>query len=497
MRHLPALVDIARDPHPFVVIQKSAQVGVTELLVNSALWAADMAYAQRGHVLFLMPTANQMDDFAQSRFDRAIQDSPYLRGRLQPEPPRRKGADNKRLKHLGPGYIYLRGSESVRQIASVDADLVILDEYDQMAEGTLDLAQKRLASSRLGMLRAASTPRYPEAGINALYLQSDQQRYYLPCSTCGQEQPLTWEDNVDLERVLVVCRRCRAAMDVLTPGRWVATAPANTRIRGYHFSRLYSPWLDLATLIEASSATSVVGVQEFQNSDLGETFSPPGGRITLDILDRNRQSPKPPSASKRVKGQRRCFMGVDVGTVLNVVIREVVDEEEMRSRLVFAGELKTFAELDALAKQYDVEAGIIDERPETRLARAFCEDHDGFAVARYSRAEPGFAFEAEDFIQVVQINRTSELEALFHAFESQLMELPDSARHLGGRVKQGVGEYYRQLMALRRVLERDANGNWVSRFVDDRKADHYAHAELYCHVAIRHHSQMGPFFAWA
>ena len=187
---LPALVAIARDPHDFVVIQKSAQVGATELLINLALWAADHALGGRGNVLFCMPNQNQMDDFAQARVDRAIQDSPSLRARLQPEPPRRKGADRKRLKRIGPGYLYLRGSDSARQIASVDADLVVLDEFDQMREGTLDLARKRLASSRAGRLIVASTPRYPEAGINALYLHSDQRRYLIPCRHCEYEQDL-------------------------------------------------------------------------------------------------------------------------------------------------------------------------------------------------------------------------------------------------------------------------------------------------------------------
>ena len=164
LQHLPALAAIARDPSPLVVIQKAAQVGATELCVNQALWAADSGYAGRGHVLFLMPTQNQMDDFTQARFDRALQDSPYLRARLQPEPPRRKGADSKRLKRIGPGYLFLRGADSRRQIASVDADLVVLDEVDQMAEGAFELAQKRLASSQAGRLIVASTPRFPEAG---------------------------------------------------------------------------------------------------------------------------------------------------------------------------------------------------------------------------------------------------------------------------------------------------------------------------------------------
>ncbi len=76
---LYALRDIARDDAPLVIVQKSAQVGLTELMVNKALWAADTALGGRGNVLYAMPTQNQMEDFAQARFDTAIQNSAPLR----------------------------------------------------------------------------------------------------------------------------------------------------------------------------------------------------------------------------------------------------------------------------------------------------------------------------------------------------------------------------------------------------------------------------------
>ncbi len=233
--HLPALADMARDRHSMIVIQKSAQVGVSELVLNCALHAADTGYAGRGNVLLLMPTQNQADYFVNGRVNRAIQDSPCLRGRLQPEPPRRKSADNTRLKRLGPGPVYFRGAESKRQIASIDADLVILDEYDQMAEGVLDLAMKRLASSAAPRLIAASTPRRPEAGVNALYLQSDQRRYFIVCRQCGLGQDLQWELNVDTVRGIIVCRGCRSSLDASVDGHWTAQAPGNERVHGYHF----------------------------------------------------------------------------------------------------------------------------------------------------------------------------------------------------------------------------------------------------------------------
>ena len=67
-----------------------------------------------------MPTQNQMDDFAQARIDRCASriKPPSACALLQPAPPRRKGADSKRLKRIGGGYLYMRGADSRRQIAS-------------------------------------------------------------------------------------------------------------------------------------------------------------------------------------------------------------------------------------------------------------------------------------------------------------------------------------------------------------------------------------------
>ena len=480
---LPALAAIARDPHDFVVIQKSAQVGATELLVNLALWAADRALGRRGNVLFCMPTQNQMDDFAQARVDRAIQDSPSLRARLQPEPPRRKGADRKRLKRVGPGYLYLRGSDSARQIASVDADLVVLDEFDQMREGTLDLARKRLASSRAGRLIVASTPRYPEAGINALYLQSDQRRYLIPCRHCAHEQDLRWPENVDVETAQIVCRQCGEPLDPQTPGRWGAQAPGNARIHGYHLSRLYSPWCDLRALIEASQSETPRGQQEFHNSDLGEVFAPPGGGLSLDDLDRCR-------ADYRFEeyADQPCVMGVDVGLKLHVVLREFHNQKEreahpeLRPRLWYAGTLDSFADLEPLLERFHVEGTVIDALPETHKVAEFCRRRPRVRVAWYNRMDPGMEWVSADNGRPsgFQLNRLEAIERALERFHDGLAVLPADARALGGQVKEGRGEYYRELQAPQRTLVQTADGNWEAKWLDHGRADHYAHAEVYC-----------------
>jgi hypothetical protein len=485
LRDLPALTAIARDPSPLIVIQKSAQVGATELLVNLSLWAADTAYAGRGNVLFLMPTQNQMDDFAQARFDRAIQDSPYLRSRLQPEPPRRKGADSKRLKRVGPGYIFMRGAESARQVASVDADLVVLDEFDQMADGVLELARKRIASSSAGRIVVASTPRFPETGIHGLFLQSDQQRYLLTCTECGHEQALSWELNVDQALPAIVCARCRRPLDpARSPGRWVAEAPGNA-IRGYHLSRLYSPWLDLAAMVEASRAPTPSAQQEFWNSDLGEPFHDPGGGLSLDVLDRCRR----PYLIGDYAGER-CVMGVDVGLQLHVVIRELPEgahaDPTLPRRLWYAGIVGDWDALHALMVRFHVAGVVVDSMPESHKAAEFVARYPYTAfVARYSRSEPGCEqLPAHDGRPpTLALYRNEALERAQQRFHDGVALLPAAARELGERVKGGIGEYYRELLCLRRVLEPDSQGNWTARW--EGAEDHFAHAEAYCLYAER------------
>ena len=61
--------------------------------------------------------------------------------------------------------------------------------------------------------------------------------------------------------------------------------------------------------------------------------------------------------------------------------------------------------------------------------------------------------------------------------------LPDFAREAGGRVRDGIGAYYRQLLAPVRRLEATANGNWASRYANGGQPDHYAHAEIYALLA--------------
>lgn len=180
------------------------------------------------------------------------------------------------------------------------------------------------------------------------------------------------------------------------------------------------------------------------------------------------------------------YMGVDVGMKLHVVIRRHL--EENRTRALFIGEVDTFEELGELITRYDVRRCVIDAQPELHKTREFARARPRRVwLAFYDREHGDHEWVRGKGVDVstVHVNRTQALDEMFDLFRQGKAELPSNARRLGGRVQHGIGEYYREMMALKRTLEENAQGNWVSRYVTERKADHYAHAEVYCVLAAK------------
>ena len=85
-------------------------------------------------------------------------------------------------------------------------------------------------------------------------------------------------------------------------------------------------------------------------------------------------------------------------------------------------------------------------------------------LANYSRRELGTDTNVNGGVRFLSLNRTETMDALFEAFRNGRAELQRNARQLGGRVRDGFGDYYRQVMAPKRQLEQDAQGNWISRY---------------------------------
>jgi hypothetical protein len=496
-----------------MVVYKAGQLGVSEYLVSYALHATD---ERRATVLYVMPTDGHVSDFSSARIGPAIEASPYLASIVVEGAAAggKRGADRVTLKRVRNRFIYLRGAQvdpkgNANQLKSIDADVVIFDELDEMDPRAMPIAQKRLGHSAIGEMRKVSTPTYGGFGIHAEWLRSDQREWMLRCGHCGEWQVLTIESVVtefdELGRprkwhgmdaplpaspreypgggeAWAACRKCWKEIDRLGAGEWVATRPG-VDVVGFHVTKFFSPTTQLIQVVKNLDTVDETARKEAFNQDLGEPYTPRGGQMTDDQLDACRRD----YAHGPVKDEA-TVMGVDVGKVLHTVIRGAIDPETGERPQRFAGEVESWARLAAIAAQYHVTAAVIDALPETTKTREFQAGYKGGRVwlSYYVGQRTGTKNEdprAWNFDEgVVNCDRTRTLDEMYAAITAKSSTLPGHARD--------VRDYYAQLKAPVRVVERSASGQPVAMYVEGTNPDHFAHAENYCHVAM--HAPKAP-----
>lgn len=461
------LLDIYQDKHPFICSQKSTQCGLSELLINTAFYLADK---KSFNSMIIFPADAVLYDFIRGRVSPAINESPHIKSRIA-------DTDNVGIKSMGKAFMYFRGSQTESKLKSVDADCMLYDEVDELAEGTLSLGEKRLGHSSLKWQRAISTPTYPGDGINALFETSDQRHWFIKCHHCNERQPLTFHDNLDIKTATVVCKKCRRPIDRLQRGEWVPKITANTNVRGYQINRLFCERTDLNGLIINSQKTTEYEIKEFYNSDLGLPYAPKGSRLNKTILraciDGGYEAPCEEAG---------CVMGVDVGSMLNVVIRK--QQEGSYNKAVYIGTIKDFEELDELIKRFDVEVCVIDANPETRKAKELQERHMGIVYLAYywprddKRQELiEIQKDEDDGVDVVKVNRTQAGDHVSNGFTKKTLILPSNI--------ESIPNYFAQVMAPIRVIEKDKSGNEVATYQEFGKPDHYFHSEIYAFIALK------------
>jgi hypothetical protein len=178
---------IYADEHPNKVIGKPAQRGASEYAINYTGFALDRGAAvwtgglKSGlNVAYIFPKKEALGDFSKERLTGLISESDYLASMF--------GDDDYNaitFKQVRDSFLYLRGGWSSAALKSFPADVLILDEFDEMASGAIALARRRLNASLVRRELALSTPSIPMKGIHALYLESDR-HVYEQLHRCGE-----------------------------------------------------------------------------------------------------------------------------------------------------------------------------------------------------------------------------------------------------------------------------------------------------------------------
>ena len=478
------LVDIYRDQFPSIVFQKAAQMGISERLVSEAVWIADRLGK---NILYTFPTSSQLNDFVQARLDPVFAQSEYLSritGILSADERRRKNVDEgdkvKKvgLKQIRNAFLYLRGSQNQKQIITVDADVVILDERDRFIQDHVAYIDKRTLHSTLRWRREASTPTFPGMGVSEAFQNSDQRVWMVKCNACFLEQELDFFFNVDFDKKETVCKQCHAHIDRLKQGKWVALNPSNTEVHGYKLNGIYNPRRTIEELIDTYEKAKIKGfseMQQFYNQVLGQPYESEGQKVLMSDLNACKLDYEIP-----VREHGRCYAGADVGEVINVIVSEPDGKDKLK--YVYIGTVKDFQgavdSLEYIMKRFKVVLLVVDIKPDTREVEGLIRMFPGKVFAA---DYPNRKFDVQDYYvyddikSEVYLDRTISLDYLVSDIQNGRIELPRNANF--------IQEFYEQMTSALRITEvNPRTGQPMPRWVP-RGPDHYFHAANYNRIA--------------
>ena len=492
--HHPWTREMHNDQSEVIIGQKAAQMAFSEWAINKTFYWLDILGED---VLYLLPNSKpDSSDFSVGRFEPALAASEHIRSMFSE-------TKNVGMKKAGDAILYIRGSRSESQLKSIPTGRIVYDEYDEMAVGVRALAQERMSGQTSRQELLISTPTIPDFGINAEFLHSDQKHFMFKCPVCNQWEELTYDPaGKDKDSIVIVGERfndprvteshliCKNTDRILhhedkvnwmRNSQWVKQFD-NTSISGYHINQLYSMAAHPGKFAESKlrADTNPAYAQEFAKSKLGMPYIEAGSRVTDDEL---RQCKRDRLMAHQWQGGP-TMMGVDVGTRLHYEVCDYTFEGQgvdinnlARSRVLKAGFVKDFEELDQLMAAFKVVHCVIDANPERRKATEFAERHLGrvslcYYIVGLSNANP---IKIQPELLAVKVDRTSWLDLTLSRFRNKTKTYPCDISD----------EYEPHMKALVRRYDISTTGDISAKYINASTADHLAHAANYCEIALR------------
>lgn len=525
-RHRP-LRAIYADPHDHIAIIKPAQRGVSEYAINLAAFALD-----RGpevwtggekdglNVAYIFPKKEALGDFSKERLSGLARESSYLSALFGTD-----GAEFNAVtfKQVRESFLYLRGGWSTSALKSFPADVLILDEFDEMAGSAVALARRRLNASLVRREVDISTPSVPGFGIHRMFLDSDQHRY-LQRHRCGawvlydflrdvrvRDVPHdAWgqwpAEEIRRHPVTLVCPECGALVsdeERVSEGRWEAQEPEVQGLRGYWVPPLAFPSVNLLRLAAAAVNPDPFERQQFFQSDLGLPYTVAGSKISLEQL---LQLSSPLEHGKLPAGHwRDATMGVDIGFKKHWKVSAVATSDSRRYTLG-VGSVEHWADLDGLMRHFRIRRCIVDAQPDLDSAKEFASRWPGRVLRAFypgPSALKGQLWHMDGLdlkklrnrrltgrlkADVITINRTMAFDRL-HAMIVKLAE-PAPTDVISNP------EFQAHLTSPTRTTMPDTRGQPVAVWLHSG-ADHLAHACVYDLIARETLPSEAPTFAAA
>lgn len=458
------------DDHPYMVEIKAAQLGLTTKAMLKSFYHA--RYRNYRGILYLFPSKSDVLDFSKGRISPLIDDNPESLGRWV------KDTDAAGIKRVWNTFLYLRGMQSRIGLKSIPVDLIVFDELDEAPQRAVDMAMERMGHSEFKEVLMLSNPTIPDYGIDKAFQETDQRYWLLKCPSCGHYTCL--EDTfpeclIETQgRVIRACERCQGELDP-SIGEWVAKRPGITEKRGYHYSQLFSHYVDPGDILHQYRTTT--NLQDFFNLKIGVAYVEAENRLSVEEV-----LALCGGAGIVSSDSGPCSMGVDQGKDLHVVIGK---RQAGQGRIVHLGIYRDWEELDRLMKAFNVSRCVVDALPETRNARAFAEKHKGRVYLNFYREHQKGKYAWNEKDLTVACNRTESLDASHNEIMMGQVILPKEC--------EITREFAQHLHNMAKKLEEDEETGSKRYVYVKLGPDHFRHALNY--EAMARQFGADPFWA--
>jgi len=173
----PWQVQILNDDSKRICIQKSTQVGISEICLRKGVW---FIITHPGTTLYYtLPDEGLANHFSDIRLETLVDNSPRLKSLLG-------STDSYGRKQFGASWILVQSSFSKRGAQSTPVDFLVVDEEDFSMPGVRASLNERLSSSPHNYTIDISIPLRRGAGINRLWEQSTRNRWLIVCPYCSR-----------------------------------------------------------------------------------------------------------------------------------------------------------------------------------------------------------------------------------------------------------------------------------------------------------------------
>ncbi len=284
-----------------VVLMTSAQIGKTEMLLNTIGYYSEH---DPSPIMVVNPTDAMAQAFSKDRLAPMIRDTECLK-EIYGMAKSRDTANTILHKQFPGGHITMIGANAPTNLASRPIRILLLDEVDRYpaSAGTegdpVDLADKRTTTFWNRKVVLVSTP--TEKGVSRIekeYLKSSQEEWCVQCPYCGKYTPFKW-NNLDFKDMMMKCDHCEEKLSEdewkEQPGMFVAQNPSVTDIRGFHLNEMASPWKRwkdikqayLEAVKDKKETGSDYKLRTWVNTSLGEPYEVMGAKADLkDLINR-------------------------------------------------------------------------------------------------------------------------------------------------------------------------------------------------------------------